>query len=62
MGKAVKVWFGLSGSGTVRQGSWGVAGSGSDRHVMVRQLRQGTVRCGMTWLVTAWLGSAVKVG
>ena len=62
--KAVKVWFDLSGSGTVRQGSWGVAGSGSDRHVMVRQLRLvgacfGMVSCVMAVMV--WLG-AVRHG
>jgi hypothetical protein len=56
-GTAVKAWFGLSGSGTVRQGSWGVAGSGSDRHVMVRQLRLvkacfGMVSCGMAVMVS----------
>ena len=38
-------------------GSWGVAGSGSDRHVMVRQLRLvhvcfGMVSCGMAVMVS----------
>ena len=69
--KAVKVWLDLSGSGTVRQGSWGVAGSGSDRHVMVRQLRLvktcfGMVSCvmavkarlGMVWSGSVGYGRA----
>lgn len=60
--KAVKVWFDLSGSGTVRQGSWGVAGSGSDRYVMARQLRFGWVRLGWVRRGEARYGSAVKVG
>ena len=46
------VWHGKVGLGMVGHGSWGVAGSGSDRHVMVRQLRLvkacfGMVSCGM---------------
>ena len=45
---------GKVGLGMVCYGSWGVAGSGSDRHVMVRQLRLvnvcfGMVSCDMLW-------------
>lgn len=58
----VELRSGKACSGMLRHGSWGVAGSGSDRHVMVRQLRFGWVRLGMVRRGEARLGKAVKVG
>ena len=43
------------------QGSWGVAGSGSDRHVMVRQFRCGIVGLGQARQVGVWCVMAVMV-
>ena len=44
------------------QGSWGVAGSGSDRHVMVRQLRLVNVCFGMVSCVMAVMVSHGRCG